>query len=100
MELPHNNQEHIDGMRIEEWTLSHLGYGHCLDAAVSEESEVKGRNFLDAYGQSPHRQDTEDLLLEFRDMDPSDPDYEATKVYILRFLKAQFGPPIYEDNIS
>ena len=94
MEQGARSREQMGEPRIEEWALTSLGYGHCLDASVGGNLPVQGRNFLDAYGDSPHRQNTEDLLLEFKDMDPTDPDYEPTKQYILRFLKAQFGPPV------
>jgi hypothetical protein len=100
MERPGDKEAKIEEVRIEEWVLTNLGYGYRLDTPISEKSTIQGRNFLDAYGQSPHRQDTEDLLLEFKDMEPTDPDYEATKNYIMRFLQAQFGPPINEDNNS
>lgn len=85
-------------MGIEEWILTKLGYGHCLDMIVSPGSTITGRNFLDAYGESPHRQKTEDILEGFKDMDSSDPDYDATKAYISRFLEAQFGPSVSETN--
>lgn len=86
-------EQREEELGIEEWTLNALGYSHCLDVAVTDDSTVLGRNFLDAYGESPHRQKTEDRLDGFRDMDASDPDYEDSKAYILRFLKAKFGPP-------
>jgi len=81
-----------DSLRIEEWTLLGLGYGHCLDTPVAE-GDVRGRNFLDAYGDSPHRGETEDLLEGFKDMDPTDPDYVSTRTYVMGFLEAKFGPP-------
>jgi hypothetical protein len=85
-------------MSIEEWILTKLGYSHCLDTTISPDSTVTGRNFLEAYGESPHRQSTEDILEGFKDMDPSDPDYETARAYILRFLEAQFGPSVSETN--
>lgn len=78
---------------LEEQVLIKLGYGHSLDKPVTGGAPATGRNFLDAYGDSPHRQDTADLLSGFLDMAETDPDYEQTKNYISRFLKPQFGPP-------
>lgn len=84
-------------MPIEEWTLRTLGYEGFLDQEFGGYGVV-GRNFLDAYGASPHRQNTEDLLEGFRDMDETDPDYEGMKEYILRFLRTQIGPLTAEDG--
>jgi hypothetical protein len=77
---------------IEERVLRELGYEDCLDTPVDEGGNITGRNFLDAYGDSPKRQDTEDLLYGFDDMSPADPDYEATKAYITRFIDAKLRP--------
>lgn len=80
---------------LEESALIELGYGHCLDTplGVGEGSLVTGRNFLDAYGNSPKRQDTEDLLRGFVGMSHDDPDYEAAKSYLRRFIEPYFGEP-------
>lgn len=98
MENPQRNLEGDNTVpTIEEWTLTTLGYSHCLDKIILTKSvtePVRGRNFLTAYGTSSHRQNTEDLLEAFRHMEPTELDYAATKSYILRFLEAQFGPPI------
>lgn len=77
---------------IEERVLVRLGYEHCLDTPL-EEGGPTGRHFLDAYGDSPQRQKTEDLLHGFADMPPSDPDYEATRAYITGFIEPKYGPP-------
>jgi len=78
---------------IEERVLRELGYEDCLDTPLGKGVNITGRHFLDAYGGSPKRQDTEDLLYGFADMSPTDPDYEATKTYITRFIEPYFGPP-------
>lgn len=78
---------------IEERVLTELGYEHCLDRPLEEGRTITGRNFLDAYSSSPKRHETEDLLYGFADMSPVDPDYEATKAYITRFIEPYFGPP-------
>lgn len=78
---------------IEERVLVRLGYEHCLDTPLEEGAPTVGRHFLDAYGDSPKRQDTEDLLHGFADMPETDPDYGATKAYITRFIEPYFGSP-------
>jgi len=78
---------------VEAQVLTALGYAHCLDAPVGEAGVVVGRNFLDVYGDSPHREQTEDLLHGFAAMAPTDPDYEATKAYLTRFIEPYFGAP-------
>ncbi len=78
---------------IEERALIRLGYQHCLDARLEEGSPTVGRHFLDAYGNSPKRQDTEDLLQGFLEMSETDPDYGAAKAYITRFVEPYFGSP-------
>jgi hypothetical protein len=78
---------------IEERALVRLGYEHCLDTPLEEGAPTVGRYFLDAYGNSPKRQDTEDLLRGFVDMDEADPDYPATRTYITRFIEPYFGSP-------
>ena len=81
---------------LEERVLIRLGYTGVLDTPVEPGSSIRGRNFLDAYSQTPagqqHRQETEELLEGFLDMPESDPDYEATRAYILPFIEARFGP--------
>jgi hypothetical protein len=78
---------------IEEQVLLKLGYGQQLDTPLSIGEPAKGRNFLDAYGNSPQRQHTEDLLNGFLDMPETDPDYEPMKAYLTTYLESQFGPP-------
>ncbi|HET9174317.1 MAG TPA: hypothetical protein VFN56_03485 [Candidatus Saccharimonadales bacterium] len=79
--------------RIEEVLLSVLGRTDCIDKPVPGEGvPVFGRNFLDAYGTSPKRQSTENLIYEFTHMTPNDPDYDATKTFIVRFIDGVFGP--------
>lgn len=90
--------EHEPEIRLEEWILTELGYGHCLDTPIAPVftggTVVLGRNFLDAYGESsPHRQATEDRLICFQHTDPSDPDYEGDRAYILSYMEAIFEPP-------
>jgi hypothetical protein len=87
-----DTMEVIRAQSIEAWTLVELGYSHTLDVPLPG-SDILGKDFLSAYGDSPHREATEDLLEGFKDMDPAEPDYEPTKTYILRYLEAQFGPP-------
>lgn len=78
---------------IEERVLVRLGYEHCLDTPLGDGVPTVGRNFLDAYGDSLKRQDTEDLLHGFADMSETDPDYEATKAHITRYVEPYFGAP-------
>ena len=80
-------------LSIEERVLVRLGYAHCLDTPLEEGEPTVGRHFLNAYGDSPKRQDTEDLLQGFVDMPETDPDYGATKAYITRFIEPYFGSP-------
>jgi hypothetical protein len=79
---------------VEEKALVRLGYEHVLDAPIEEGSAITGRNFLDAYGDSPKRQETEELLAEFSEMKEGDPGYDAMKKYITRFIQAVYGPPL------
>lgn len=84
-------------LRLEERALTKIGYGHCLDTEIAVGSTtVSGRNFLDAYGDSPHRQNTENMLLALELLDQSDPDYAQLRDYILHFLRPQFGEPMPE----
>lgn len=81
--------------RDEELTLIALGFEQYLDSPITVTAtgvKVTGRNFLDAYKDPEKRQDTQDLLRGFLDLDQNDPDYEPTKIYILTFLNARFRP--------
>jgi hypothetical protein len=94
-------REPVSTPTIEEWTLERLGYAHCLDQELFiGGNPVVARNFLACYGNSPHRQNTEDLLEGFRMMDPSDADYEATKQYIGGYLKTILGEPRFDQATS
>jgi hypothetical protein len=77
---------------IEEQVLLKIGYGQHLDTPLNIGSPATGRNFLDAYGDSPHRQETEDLLIGFLDLPETDPDYEPTKAYIITYIEAALRP--------
>lgn len=89
--------------RIEAQALTMLGYSHCLNTVVTDEAGqpvintqgevVTGQNFLDAYGDSPHRENTENLLYGFIGMHPSHPAYEKVKAIILLAFDAKFGRP-------
>lgn len=79
--------------RIEEWALVTLGYQEFLDTVVKTSEDgtpIFGKNFLDAYGNSPHRTDTENLLIGLKDMDPEEEDYKDVEDYIKTFLDTYF----------
>lgn len=83
---------------IGEWALTDLGYGEIIGQPIpspdANAPKVLAEDFLDLYpAGSQHRQDTEDLLEGYREMDPTDPDYEGTRRLILRYFKTWFGPP-------
>ena len=101
-ELSNRGGETLPEPRLEEVALTRLGYGHCLDKeiALPNGTVVTGRNFLDGYGGSPHKQGTQDMLEAFRSMDPSDELYGATTVYITRFLVPHFGEPVFDDGAT
>lgn len=88
--------------RLEARALTRLGYGHCLDTDVvlPGGATVQGRNFLDGYGNSPHRQDTEKILQAFELIERDDPNYETLRTYILHFLRPQFGEPQLESDVQ
>jgi hypothetical protein len=94
-----HNQEPKEPASTEARILTDLGYAHVLGNPVpasspGAEPDVLAENFLDAYpDDSPHRQETEDLLTGYLAMDPSDPDYPATRRHILRYVETWFGPP-------
>jgi|GEM_PF-1472454 len=81
--------------RIEEQVLAALGYSERqLDAPVGGAAPgITGRNFLEGYGASPMRTETEDTLYGFMAMDPADPDYPAMRTYVATFLTAYLGEP-------
>lgn len=87
-------------LRLEERALTKIGYGHILDNEIALPGRpiVQGRNFLDAYGDSPHRQNTETILEALDLTDPTDPDYAQLRAYILQFLRPTFGEPMPETN--
>lgn len=80
--------------RIEHLVLVKLGLEQLLDQPVYGGSPATGANFLDAYpDDSPHRTETEDILLAFDEMDAADPDYQQTRELILARLLPAFRPP-------
>ncbi len=80
---------------IEEQILQKFGYSHCLDMQLAGgDQPVLGRNFLSVYGASPHREQTENLLYGFLDMNTSDPGYRETEGVIATYLGAYFGEPV------
>lgn len=78
---------HVLGKPIPKDTLVRLGAKHVLDRTVLSE------NFLEAYPEnSPHLQQTADVLEEFRDIDPTHPDYPGVSEFILTYFETIFGP--------
>ena len=83
---------------LEARVLRDLGYADVLGKPIPPlnergGSDVLADNFLDAYPEgSSHRQETEEMLLAFSDMDPSDGDYAFMREHIRRYFEAWFGP--------
>lgn len=78
---------------IEERALVKLGYEHCLDTPLEEGVPIVGRRFLDAYGDSPIRQHTEDELYYFLDLSETDPDFARMQARLTRVIETYYGPP-------
>jgi hypothetical protein len=87
------DQDPLAAITLEAWALTEFGYGHTIGTEIPNVSGVLAENFLNAYPEgSPHRQETEDTLQGYHDMDPLDPDYEATRRFIALVLARRFGP--------
>lgn len=80
---------------LEARALIASGYGHHVLSPVRLRGQVVegvfGYNFLAAYGaDSPHRQETEELLEAFVELLPDDPDYADTREYVGAHFQAYF----------
>src|ERR1700756_3364910 len=99
MDRARHNKEPVEPVSIEAWVLTEFKYADLLGKPIPKtspggETGVLAEDFLNAYPKdSPHRQDTQDLLEWFRDADPAHPHYQVIKDDISRHLKALFGPP-------
>lgn len=82
---------------LEARALAACGFGKYVYQPVALGDQVVegvfGHNFLSAYGDSPHRQRTEELLDAFLNMSPDDPDYADTREYLEVYFQAYFGDP-------
>lgn len=89
-------------MTIEQQTLIAFGYEHVADQIFEIGGKsFAGRNFLDAYGDSPHRQTTEAILRGFFASNPkTDPNHNSKRAYVASFLEPVFGPPITDETLS